>query len=71
MRMSDAEKNERFNIVRRIAIDVFEIEEYADSWMRNPNPALGNVPPIDLLDTERGLRSVLQVLNSISTGGVL
>jgi uncharacterized protein (DUF2384 family) len=38
--------------------------------MRQPNRALGNTAPLDLMDTEPGAVSVRQVLNAIATGGV-
>jgi uncharacterized protein (DUF2384 family) len=39
--------------------------------MRQPNSALGNAAPLDLMDTEPGAVSVRQVLNAIATGGAL
>ncbi|MGV8897717.1 MAG: type II toxin-antitoxin system Xre/ParS family antitoxin [Burkholderiaceae bacterium] len=60
----------RMGAVTRIAIDVFEDESSAIDWMRQPNKALGNMAPLDLMDTEPGAVSVRQMLNAIATGGV-
>lgn len=60
----------RMGTVARMAIDVFEDEATAIAWMRQPNRALGNTAPLDLMDTEPGAVSVRQVLNAIATGGV-
>ena len=60
----------RMGAVTRLAMDVFEDKESAIAWMRQPNLALGNVTPLELMDTEPGAASVRQVLNAIATGGV-
>jgi putative toxin-antitoxin system antitoxin component (TIGR02293 family) len=60
----------RIGSITRMAIEVFEETDTALEWMRQPNRALGNVAPLDLLDTEPGAVLVRQVLNAIATGGV-
>jgi putative toxin-antitoxin system antitoxin component (TIGR02293 family) len=60
----------RMGAVARMAIDVFENEASAIEWMRQPNHALGDAAPLDLMDTEPGAATVRQVLNAIATGGV-
>ena len=60
----------RMGTVTRMAIDVFENKDSAIEWMRQPNLALGNIAPLDLMDTEPGAVSVRQVLNAIATGGI-
>ena len=60
----------RMGTVTRMAIDVFEDEATAIEWMRQPNRALADTAPLDLMDTEPGAVSVRQVLNAIATGGV-
>ncbi|MES2933319.1 MAG: antitoxin Xre/MbcA/ParS toxin-binding domain-containing protein [Pseudomonadota bacterium] len=60
----------RMGTVTRMAIDVFQSETAAVAWMRQPNLALGDAAPLDLMDTEPGAVSVRQVLNAIATGGV-
>lgn len=60
----------RMGTVTRMAIEVFEDRDSAVAWMRQPNRALGDVAPLDLMDTEPGAVSVRQVLNALATGGV-
>ncbi len=60
----------RMGAVTRMAITIFENEVSAINWMRQPNRALCNMAPLDLMDTEPGAVSVRQVLNAIATGGV-
>ncbi len=60
----------RMGSITRMAIEVFDETDTAVEWMRQPNRALGNIAPLDLLDTEPGAVSVRQVLNAIATGGV-
>jgi putative toxin-antitoxin system antitoxin component (TIGR02293 family) len=57
--------------VAAMAEDVFEDETSAKQWLRSPNQAFLGGAPIDYLDTEPGAKAVRQVLNAISTGGVL
>ena len=61
----------RMGAVTRFAIEVFESEDLAINWMCQPNHALGDVAPLDLMDTEAGGGAVRQVLNAIATGGVV
>ena len=60
----------RMSSVMKTAIEVFEDENLAISWMKSPNRALGGAEPLDLMDTEPGAGSVRAVLNAIATGGV-
>lgn len=59
----------RMGTVTRMAISVFEQEAAAIAWMRQPNRALGDTAPLDLMDTEPGAVSVRLILNAIATGG--
>ena len=59
----------RMSAIARMAIGVFENEDAAIEWMRQPNHSLGDVAPLDLMDTEPGAATVRQVLNAIATGG--
>jgi putative toxin-antitoxin system antitoxin component (TIGR02293 family) len=38
------------------------------TWIRAPNRALGSVPPEELLDTDIGARSVMDILGRIEHG---
>jgi putative toxin-antitoxin system antitoxin component (TIGR02293 family) len=50
------------------ATEVFEHAELARTWLREPNPALGNRVPAELLATEKGARAVETVLRRIEHG---
>ena len=65
-----SERIYRMGTVARMAIAVFEDETNALAWMRQPNRALGDAAPLDLMDTEPGAVAVRQVLNAIASGGV-
>ena len=67
---SASERVFRMSTVTRMAIDVFQNEALAINWMRQPNRALGDAAPLDLMDTEPGSVSVRQILSAIATGGV-
>lgn len=60
----------RMSSITHMAIDVFESKETAIAWMAEPNRALGDAAPLDLMDTEPGAAAVRLVLNAIATGGV-
>ena len=59
----------RMGTVTRMAIGVFEDDAVAIAWMRQPNHALGDAAPLELMDTEPGADAVRQVLNAIASGG--
>ena len=40
----------------------------AAQWLRRPNRALGNVPPLELLDSDIGVRQIEDVLGRIEHG---
>ena len=65
-----SERIYRMGTVARMAINIFEDETAALAWMRQPNRALGDAAPLDLMDTEPGAVAVRQVLNAIASGGV-
>jgi len=50
------------------AAETFGSEAKAAQWLRRPNRALGNVPPLELLDTDIGIRQVEDVLGRIDHG---
>jgi putative toxin-antitoxin system antitoxin component (TIGR02293 family) len=60
----------RMGMVTRMAIDLFGEQAAAIAWMRATNHALGDVAPLDLMDTEPGAATVRLVLNAIAGGGV-
>jgi putative toxin-antitoxin system antitoxin component (TIGR02293 family) len=62
---------EQFATMRRIeayAQTVFESPEVAKIWLSEPNPALDNRAPEDLLLTETGRRTVETLLRRIEHG---
>lgn len=65
------DESDRIVRVARImvtAMDVLGSESKARHWLRNPNRALGNVNPLDLLDTDTGAQVVLGELARIEHG---
>jgi len=50
------------------AVEVFEDERAAMSWLTNPNAALGGSSPLSLLDTELGSLAVVSTLGRIEHG---
>ncbi|MBC5801263.1 MAG: DUF2384 domain-containing protein [Candidatus Eremiobacteraeota bacterium] len=47
---------------------VFEDDENASAWFKEPNRALGGERPLDLLDTEVGTQQVFRVLYRLEHG---
>lgn len=52
---------------REQAMD-FDTERWLKQWLRQPQPALGGARPIDLLGTQAGTQTVLQVLAAMESG---
>ncbi len=50
------------------ACEVLGAKEKAVRWLQRPNRSLGNVPPLQMLDTEAGARQVDDVLGRIAYG---
>ncbi len=60
----------RYSFALSAAEQVFEFRETAEVWLNTPLYPLGGKRPVDLLQTEEGLRSVMAVLRSVEYGGV-
>lgn len=60
----------RFARVSALAVATLGSEEKAGQWLRRPNRALGNRPPLDLLDSDIGTRQVEEVLGRIAHGTI-
>lgn len=58
---------DRDRIIKR-AEDVFGDPEKASMWLRQHNRVLGNVRPVDLLDTPEGVQQVEIILGRIEHG---
>ncbi len=50
------------------SLDVFEEPEITSEWLKQPNVALGNIAPIEYLDTSSGVEIVLDELTRIEYG---
>lgn len=66
-----AQESDRMVRVARVmahAIDTFGTEQKASRWLRSPNLVLAGQMPLDLLDTDAGVREVETVLGRIDYG---
>ena len=68
LRASESDCLVRLAHVVAQAIRVLGSAEKAAHWMETPNRALGQEPPLSLLDTEIGARQVESVLGRIEFG---
>lgn len=51
-----------------LAEDIFGSSAKAGRWLREPNPALGDTPPLRWLDTDLGVKEVELLLSRIAHG---
>lgn len=58
----------RYARIAAHAEEVFEDAQTARNWLKRPNQALGGEIPLDLLDTEAGVKQVDEVLTRIEYG---
>ncbi|MSP37619.1 MAG: DUF2384 domain-containing protein [Deltaproteobacteria bacterium] len=66
-----ADESDRVLRMARVGAQAAETlgsEAKAAEWLRRPNRALGNVPPLELLDTDIGIRQIEEVLGRIEHG---
>jgi putative toxin-antitoxin system antitoxin component (TIGR02293 family) len=66
-----AEESDRVYRVARVlsyAAELLGSETEAAEWLRSPNVALGLAVPLNLLDTEAGIRQVDEILARIEYG---
>jgi putative toxin-antitoxin system antitoxin component (TIGR02293 family) len=54
--------------IEALACDVLGGRDKASRWLDTPNKALGGRKPLDLLDTELGVREVEEILGRIDCG---
>jgi len=59
---------EKIKVVRARCMEVFEDQEFCTKWLNTPNPVLGGVAPLSLLETDEGMEKVLDVLGGIEHG---
>lgn len=47
------------------AQEEFDVDTWLQEWLRLPQPALGGVPPMELLVTPGGVERVVRILGSL------
>ena len=69
-RLAPAESDRLYRLayVTLLAADILGSVDKAKGWLTQPNRALGDAPPLGLLDTEIGERQVEEVLERINHG---
>ena len=68
LKIEEADGLARLLRVVRAARELFENDENADGWLRNPIPPLGDRIPIDMAQTDIGAREVEAVLGRMAHG---
>ena len=68
LKLEEADGLARLLRVVNAAREVFEDAALADEWLRSPNPALGDLIPIQMARTDIGGREVEAVLTRIAHG---
>lgn len=68
LQADESDRVRRFARVTTQATATFGGDEKAVQWLRRPNRVLGNKPPLDLLDSDIGIRQVEEVLGRIAHG---
>lgn len=61
----------RFGRVKAAARRIFSTDLAAEAWIRTRAPALNGRRPADLLDSEDGEQTVIQLIDGIAFGNVL
>lgn len=71
-RLARFESDRLYRLARIVALAKQYIgdAEAATRWLKRPNHALGGKPPLELINTELGARTVEDVLGRIAYGGV-
>ncbi len=65
---SKATRRKMIRATKARAREVFGTAEAAEEWMKSECPALGFARPIDLLQDDKGLKSVTAILVRIEHG---
>lgn len=66
--VSIAKRLYRLTVIYEHAVEVLEHSDSAWNWLKRPNPALGGVVPLDLLETDEGAAQVDTILGRIEYG---
>ncbi len=65
---AESERIVRFARLFGTAMEVFDTEDAARSWLKTPNPGTANEAPLSYADTEFGAREVENLLGRIDHG---
>jgi putative toxin-antitoxin system antitoxin component (TIGR02293 family) len=65
---SESDRLARLGRIGGLAEEVLGSPARAGRWLREPNPALGDTPPLRWLDTDLGAQEVEHVLSRIAHG---
>jgi len=68
LKIEEADGLARLLRVVKAARDLFENDENADMFLRNPNPALGERIPIHMAQTDIGAREVETIIGRLAYG---
>jgi putative toxin-antitoxin system antitoxin component (TIGR02293 family) len=63
-----SEKLLRVARVRNLGRTLFTTDEAVSEWLSKPDASLGNMAPLDLLDTDLGAREVENLLRALAYG---
>jgi putative toxin-antitoxin system antitoxin component (TIGR02293 family) len=64
----ESERSYRIARLTELAMQVFEDQDKVSAWFTQPNFALGNQKPLDLIKSEPGARLVERLLHQIEHG---
>ena len=53
---------------RNLGRALFTTDEAVSEWLSKPDSSLGNIAPLDLLDTDLGVREVENLLRALAYG---
>ncbi|MGH9851923.1 MAG: type II RES/Xre toxin-antitoxin system antitoxin [Blastocatellia bacterium] len=69
-RLTKSESDRLYRVARVAALaeDMFGSPAAVESWLKEPNPALGHVTPLSLMDTDEGTQTVTDILGRIEHG---
>lgn len=69
-RLTKAESDRLYRVARVAALaeQILGSAAAAERWLKDANPALGNVTPLSLMDTDEGTQAVADVLGRIEHG---
>lgn len=70
LQAAESDRLYRLARVAAQAVQIFGSEDSAARWLRRPNRALNGEAPLQLLDTEVGIRQVEDVLGRLEYGAI-